>query len=222
MTMAERFDLLVFDWDGTVSDSESRIVAAMQQAIEEMELADRDDNAVREIIGLSLDEAISALYPGMEARHRSLLAEQYRFNYLAASSECAPLFPGTRKVISTLHNAGYLLAVATGMSRRGLDRSLRENNLGDYFHASRCADETFSKPHPQMLMDLMQMLGVTPTRTLMIGDSEYDLQMALNAEVGSLAVSYGVHPPERLLKFNPLACLDSLAELPVWLGYSDL
>jgi phosphoglycolate phosphatase len=216
--MAERFELLVFDWDGTVSDSESRIVAAMQEAIQEMALSDRDDNAVREIIGLSLDEAIIVLYPDMEARNRHLLAEQYRLNYLAASPECTPLFPGTKKVISALHNAGYLLAVATGKSRRGLDRSLRENNLGDYFHASRCADETFSKPHPQMLRDLMQILNVAPSKTLMIGDSEYDLRMAMNAEVDSLAVSYGVHPPERLLKFNPLACLDSLNELPVWLG----
>ena len=219
--MANRFNLLVFDWDGTLSDSESGIIAAMQLAIQEPGLTERHDVEICEIIGLGLEEAIDTLYPEIEVGQRHDLARLYRLYYPMVTAGSTPLFPRTQATIESLYNAGYLLAVATGKSRRGLDRSLRENNLGHYFHASRCADETFSKPHPQMLRDLMQMLDVSPERTLMIGDTEYDLQMAMNAEVASLAVSYGVHPSGRLLEFRPLTCLDSLAELPVWLEHPD-
>jgi phosphoglycolate phosphatase len=121
-------------------------------------------------------------------------------------------------MLERLAAEGYLLAVATGKSRVGLDRSLGETGLQDLFHATRCADETFSKPHPQMLLELMDELGVAAGRTLMVGDTVYDLQMALNARAYALAVCHGVHPPERLLDLGPLACLESLGEIPEWLA----
>lgn len=219
--MHDRFQLLVFDWDGTLSDSASGIITAMQMAIRDLRLAARDDDDIRELIGLGLEESIFHLYPELESEYRKELSSLYRSHYLKLTEKAAPLFPAVRETIAGLHDAGYLMAVATGKSRKGLDRSLRENDMGIYFHASRTADEAYSKPHPQMIMDIMFELDVLPEQTLMVGDSEYDLQMARNANVQSLAVSYGVHTPERLLESDPLACLDCLAQLPRWLEQHD-
>lgn len=215
--MTHRLNLLVFDWDGTLMDSEARIVACIQAAIEDLELEPREVASIRNIIGLGLYEAISTLYPGCDDSLVTSMTDRYRFHFLTANPTRSELFPGAEETVRGLSEAGYLLAVATGKGRRGLDRVLEETGLGQYFHATRCADETFSKPHPQMLEELMYELGAEPAETLMIGDTEYDMQMAINARTHSMAVSYGVHEKERLLSHNPLHCLDAIDELAGWL-----
>lgn len=213
-----RFELIVFDWDGTLMDSEARIVACVQGAFADLGLPAPTREAARDIIGLGLEEAMARLAPGADQASLAALVLQYRRHFLVTDRTPSVLFPGARETLDWMAGQGYRLAVATGKSRAGLDKSLAETGLERVFHATRCADETFSKPHPQMLFELMDELGAGADETLMIGDTEYDLQMARNAGVKSLAVSYGVHSPERLLAQGPLACIDSLAAIPGWLG----
>ncbi len=209
--------LIVFDWDGTLMDSEARIVTCMHLAIADAGLEPRSNDQVRHIIGLGLYEALVQLYPdGTEAEY-GLLVERYRHHFLFTDNTPMPMFEGAERLIRRLHDEGFLLAVATGKGRQGLDKVLEETGLGRYFHYSRCADEAGSKPSPQMLLDIMDWLGVENNAALMIGDTEYDLQMASNAGVDSLAVTHGVHDKSRLLECNPLACVDNLAELDDWL-----
>jgi phosphoglycolate phosphatase len=212
------FELLVFDWDGTLMDSEERIVASASAAIAELGLPPRSREAIRNIIGLGLPEAMQALYPGLDARSYVRLIDRYRDHFLAEAGSPMPLFPGAAETLTELRAAGFTLAVATGKSRRGLDRALAETQLAGLFAATRCADETRSKPHPQMLLELMAELGRPAAATLMIGDSEYDLQMALEAGVAAVGVGYGVKGCERLLDYRPLACFDVIQELPGWLN----
>jgi phosphoglycolate phosphatase len=216
----EKIRLIVFDWDGTLADSEAIIVSAMQKTIQELNMPVTNDYKIKNVIGLGLDEAIHCLYSKMSARNRRQFADEYRQHYLIMSAGgITPLFPHAREMLELLLDYGYLLAVATGKSRRGLDRSLKETNTDQFFHTSRCADECFSKPHPQMLQEIMETLYVKPEDTIMIGDSEYDLQMAESAGTTSIAVSYGVHDENRLLQYKPLACLDNLYDLKNWLVY---
>lgn len=213
-----KFKLLVFDWDGTLMDSEARIVECVQAAVSDLgrELPTRDE--VRNIIGLGLREAVNTLFPGADEELLHNIVNRYRVHYLDENSTPSRLFAGAREVIETLAGDEYLLAVATGKGRRGLDLVLKETGLGDYFHATRCAEEAYSKPHPAMLEQILDELGVFPHEALMIGDTEYDLEMAANARVASLGVSYGVHSTQRLAKHSPLACLDSVTEIPGWLA----
>jgi phosphoglycolate phosphatase len=213
-----RYNLLVFDWDGTVADSVHHIVTAMEAAIDAVQLPVRTPEQIRGIIGLGMYEAARALYPDVEEDLCREMVTHYGRNYLLTTKGNTVLFPGVRDTLEQLRESGYLLAVATGKSRRGLERVFAETGIKDYFHTSRCADETFSKPHPQMLHEIMQALGAEPGRSLMIGDSHHDLQMAINADVGAIAVSYGAQPVHRLLEFKPLTTLDHMAELPVWLN----
>jgi phosphoglycolate phosphatase len=215
--MTQRLNLLVFDWDGTLMDSEARIVACIQAAIEDLGLEPREVASIRNIIGLGLHEAINTLYPGSERSLHEGMTERYRYHFLTANPTTSELFAGAEETVRALSEAGYLLAVATGKGRKGLDMVLEETGLGEYFHTTRCADETFSKPHPQMLEEVMDELGAEPGETLMIGDTEYDMQMAVNARTHALAVSYGVHEKERLMKHGPLHCLDDITELNAWL-----
>jgi phosphoglycolate phosphatase len=215
--MTNGFDLLVFDWDGTLMDSQAQIVACMQAAAEDLDCDVPEHDAVRDIIGLGLPEAVTVLFPALDAGARRAMAERYRLHFLASERAPSELFPGAAETLLALGAQGYLLAVATGKGRRGLDKALGSTGLGKVFHASRCADETFSKPHPEMLHQLMRELGVEPSATLMIGDTEYDLQMARNAGVSALAVGYGVHEPNRLARHGPLACLGEIQELLPWL-----
>lgn len=214
-----RFDLLVFDWDGTLMDSIHRIVASMEAAAEDVGLAPLQRTDVLNIIGLGLPEAIARLFPAAPAAARSRFAERYRHYFVDASPIPAPLFPGATETLQQLRDQGYLLAVATGKARRGLDRALADTGCTHFFHASRCADEAPSKPHPQMLFDIMTELAVGPLRTLMIGDTEFDMQMAADAGVPALGVSYGVHTAERLSRHRPLTCLDDIGELVPWLQH---
>ncbi|WP_295445074.1 HAD-IA family hydrolase [uncultured Thiodictyon sp.] len=212
-----RFALIVFDWDGTLMDSQARIVDCIQAAFVDVGQPPPSPAAAADIIGLGLDDAMARLWPAADAAQRQVVADHYRRHFLGGNPTPSALFPGAVETLEWLSDQGYLLAVATGKSRRGLDLSLAETGLAGYFQATRCADESFSKPHPQMLLEIMEVLGVRPAETLMVGDTEYDLQMAANACTGALAVSYGVHSPERLLALRPLACLNSLGAIPQWL-----
>jgi len=215
--MPKKFDLLVFDWDGTLMDSAGAIAFSIQAASRDVGLSAPTDSEARHIIGLGLNEAIAALFPDLPRSDYAALVERYRHYYLTQDTEI-PLFAGAAETIAALREEGFLLAVATGKGRRGLDRVFEQTGLGHYFHTSRCADECFSKPHPCMLLEIMDELGVPQAKTLMIGDTSHDLQMASNAGVSSVGVSYGAHPRGGLLELSPLACADSFGELSRWLS----
>lgn len=196
-------------------DSERQIVACLLAATADLELPRVSDDQCRNIIGLGLREAIEALFPGRDARFHQQFVERYREHWFDSAGSSA-LFPGARETLEQLHDAGYLLAIATGKGRSGLDKVLAETDLVDYFHAARCSDETQSKPHPRMLLEILEQLAVAPEQAVMIGDTEYDMEMARQAGVAPIAVSYGVHHLERLLKYQPLACLQQIDELGDW------
>ena len=219
--MEREFKLLVFDWDGTLMDSEARIVSCVKGAARDMAIECPTDDQIRNIIGLGLREALEMLFPGSDNRFKEQFIDHYRRYFLNEDSTPSLLFPHSHEVLNNLAEADYLMAVATGKGRPGLNKVLDETGLGSLFHTTRCADETFSKPHPEMLIQIMDELGVEPEETLMIGDTEYDLQMAINAKTHGLAVSYGVHEVSRLNQFNPLGCLDDIAELTDWLAQAS-
>ncbi len=210
-----RFQLIVFDWDGTLMDSAATIVAAIQSASRDLSLPVPDVQKARHVIGLGLADALSYLFPELDAAGYEGVADRYRFHYLARDDEI-PLFDGVREMMSELADAGFLLAVATGKSRRGLDRALDATGLRSLFHATRCADEAFSKPHPAMLLEIMDELGTTAGHTLMVGDTTHDLEMARNASVAPVAVTYGAHSRDSLYACAPLACLDTVPALRAW------
>ncbi|MDR2710885.1 MAG: HAD-IA family hydrolase [Burkholderiales bacterium] len=214
---SRRFRLLVFDWDGTVVDSTAPIVRAVQASYRDLGMAVPEEKAVRYIIGLELGKAFFTLSPDLPERIVDELLERYRYHYMQDDA-AIPLFDGMRALLERLDRENYFLAVATGKSRKGLDRMLRQQGLARRFHATRCADESFSKPHPEMLLYLMERLSVAPEETLMIGDTTHDLQMAKNARAPSLAVSWGAHDKENLYKNEPLAIVDSVAALDTWLA----
>ena len=203
--------LIVFDWDGTLMDSEGQIVACLRAAMRDLGLAPLADDTLGNVIGLGLREAIDALVPGQDESFHTAFAGHYRNHWFA--SENSRLFDDARDVLELCKQQGFLLGVATGKSRRGLDRVLVETGLDLCFDATRCADEAPSKPHPQMLVDIMQVLDVLPEQTIMVGDTEYDLEMASNAGVASVGVSFGVHSIERLEVHGPMAIVDELPQL---------
>lgn len=215
--MRSRFDLIVFDWDGTLMDSTGRIVDSVRATASDLALVELSDAEMRNVIGLGLREAILTLYPHLDADAYSHFVERYRHHYLEACSTPALMFEGVIPLLEELRANKRLLAVATGKSRAGLDRVLTETGSRHYFQVTRCADETCSKPDPQMLREIIEELGVEPDNTLMIGDTEYDLEMACRAGIASLAVSYGAHAPQRLAQFEPLACVGSIADMRQWL-----
>jgi phosphoglycolate phosphatase len=214
---SRRFDLLVFDWDGTLVDSAAAIVASLQAACRDLELPIPDEERARYVIGLGLSDALAHVLPGVDTAHHPRVTERYRHHFLRLDGGIR-LFPGVTDLLVELHAAGFHLAIATGKSRRGLARSLAATGLERYFHASRCADEGFAKPHPGMLQALMNELAVGSNRTLMIGDTTHDMQMARAAAVASLGVCWGAHPVDALLACEPLACAHSIQELREWLA----
>lgn len=212
-----RYQLIVFDWDGTLMDSTGHIINCMQQAITQLALPPLEDSAVNHIIGLGLNEAVQALYPDIDATTIEQLANTYREVWLTTPHE-TPLFDNAFNLVQQLAEQAYFLGVATGKSRRGLDKVLKSTTLETFFHATRCADECHSKPHPQMLEEVMAYVGVSPKETLMIGDTEYDLQMATNAGADSLGISHGAHGVETLLACRPQAIVDDLHQAQQWLS----
>lgn len=215
--MTARFELLVFDWDGTLMDSAAAIAASIQSACRDLDLPVPSEQQARYVIGLGLGDAIAHILPGLApARYQDVQA-RYRVHFLERDAGTT-LFPGAADMLATLHARGHLLAVATGKSRRGLDRALLATGLARYFHASRCADEGHTKPHPGMLLGLMSELGVAGERTLMIGDTTHDMEMAHAAGVPRLGAAYGAHSKQDLLGYAPLACVEDFDGLRQWLS----
>jgi phosphoglycolate phosphatase len=211
-----RYRLIAFDWDGTLADSTAIIAASIQAACRDVGEPVPDDVAARYVIGLGLAEALAHVAPALPLERHPELSARYRHHYLSRDPQI-PLFEGVPELLADLHEAGFLLAVATGKTRVGLDRALSGNNLVQRFHATRCADEGRPKPHPDMLLHLMQALGVTPGQTLMIGDTTHDLELARAAGADAVGVAYGAHEPDGLLCAFPLAVVHSIAELRAWL-----
>lgn len=212
--MAERsYRLVVFDWDGTIVDSAATIVASVHAASADAGLARHSDQSVRNIIGLGLREAVDALYPGLDDDARARFVDAYRLHFLSPERAAVQTFRGVDEVLRQLHDEDVLLAVATGKGRRGLDRELQQTGLLRYFSASRCADETRSKPHPQMLEELLDVLGVDAGEALMVGDTSFDLEMARYAGVAAVGVTYGAHPRSALQRLQARALIDDIGEL---------
>jgi len=211
------YELIVFDWDGTLMDSAAKIVHCFERAFADVDATYPGAEAVRRIIGLGLKEAMAALMPGADASQCLAVTDRYREHFLALDAEAMSLFPGVRDGLKALTERGHLLAIATGKSRRGLDRVLQHTGLGDLFVATRCADEAFSKPHPRMLEDILERTGMTPAQAVMVGDTTYDILMAKAASMAGLAVGYGVHPREELMQHGALACCESFDEVLSWL-----
>lgn len=210
--------LFIFDWDGTLMDSTDKIIRCMQAAIKQLDLPQKDDEQVRHIIGLGLPEAVRRLFPGEGGAILDELAAGYSRHFIEADQTPCHFYPDVERVLIDLRTNGHQLAVATGKSRRGLDRVLANLKLSHFFDASRCADETASKPHPLMLEQLLDQCGMTAESAVMIGDTEFDLEMATNAGMRSIGVSYGAHVEARLLKHEPEMIIDSFTELLDWNG----
>jgi phosphoglycolate phosphatase len=213
--MTKRYDLIVFDWDGTVMDSTAIIAGSIQAACRDLELPVPSDETARYVIGMGLNEALRHAVPDAPEAMYEALTARYRYHFLAQDA-AIPLFAEARETIIELHGQGYWLAVATGKNRNGLNRALASSALGEYFHATRTADQTFSKPHPAMLLEIMDELGLEAERVLMVGDTTHDLQMAINAGVDAVGVTHGAHPEEQLRALNPLALVDDFIALRAW------
>ncbi|MDR6885933.1 MULTISPECIES: HAD family hydrolase [Variovorax] len=211
-----RFDLIAFDWDGTLYDSTRLIVRCIQAAVIDVGGAKPSENDAAWVIGLGLAEALARAAPDVPKEKYAELGARYRYHYLQHQDDLV-LFDGVLQMIDALRARGHKLAVATGKSRRGLNEALKTVALRDRFDASRTADETFGKPHPRMLLELMEELDVPAERTLMIGDTTHDLQLALNAGCASVGVSYGAHEPESFDELKPLFVAHSVASLEAWL-----
>ncbi|MDX1443189.1 MAG: HAD-IA family hydrolase [Gammaproteobacteria bacterium] len=212
------YQLLVFDWDGTIMDSEAHIVAAVQAAAEECGFDVPHKDSVRRVIGLGLREAVQAVFPDFEEGKFQAFVNRYRHHFLLKSTTAQAPFDGAVETLNELRQAGFWLAVATGKGRQGLDRAMRELELESVFHTSRCADETVSKPHPRMLQEILLDLALEPQDALMIGDTSYDMEMAANIGMDRLAVSYGAHEIEDLEQHAPLDIIHDIRELPRWLA----
>ncbi len=211
----KHYDLIVFDWDGTVVDSTAVIANSIQAASRDLGLPVPSDEAARHVIGMGLQQALRHAVPEAPEAMIQPLMERYRHHYFAQDGDIV-LFDEARDTIAELHQAGHRLAVATGKSRNGLDRSMHASGMEQYFHATRTADQTFSKPHPAMLLELMEELDAEPGRVLMVGDTTHDLQMAINAGVDALGMTHGAHPAEQLQQLQPRALLGDFAELRAW------
>jgi len=213
----KQFDLIVFDWDGTLMDSTATIVKCIQAAAKDLGLPIPSREQSAHVIGLGMGEAMQVAMPGLDPKVYPRIMERYRYHYLSKDHELT-LFDGVHEMLQDLSQQGYFLAVATGKSRVGLNRSLNAAGLLSTFDATRCADETFSKPHPAMLQELTRELGQDLRRTVMIGDTTHDLMMAQNAGSSGIAVEYGAHPLEQLAACNPVYSARTVPQLHQWLN----
>ena len=211
-----RYELIVFDWDGTLMDSTAAIVDSIQAAARDLGLEPPSSERAQHIIGLGLLDALRHAMPDLPRERYMDVAERYRHHFLARDRELK-LFEGIAPLLDELADAGHALAVATGKTRKGLERAMSTSGLQARFHGSRCADECHSKPNPQMLEELMAEFGVDPGATLMIGDTTHDVLMARNAGVDALGVAYGAHPRAQLEAEGPLFCAADVVELAHWL-----
>lgn len=207
------FKVLVFDWDGTLSDSLARIVDCLQHSSRLVGLPVPTDEAGRDIVGLGLKEALARLFPEADDLKLQQLKDSYTHHYVLLDHQPPPFYETVLDTLKELRAQGYLMAVATGKSRRGLDRTLGNHGLEDFFHATRCADETKSKPHPQMLNELVEHFAVSPHQVCMVGDTEFDMEMAVQAGVQRIGVSYGAHSADRLARYELVGCVDCFSDI---------
>ena len=217
MTSPRQFDLIAFDWDGTLFDSTALITRSIQAACADLGVVVPSDKDASYVIGMGLIEALQHAAPGLPRERYSEMGQRYRHHY-SVSQQGLSLFRGALEMLAALKARNLLLAVATGKSRSGLNESLSDVQLRGVFDATRTADETSSKPHPQMLLELMAELGVSAERTLMVGDTTHDLQLAVNAGCPSVGVSYGAHEPSTFAALRPLHIAHSVADLNAWLA----
>lgn len=215
-----KVDLVIFDWDGTVMDSVAQIVRSIQAAAGDLGVDAPSEAAAKDIIGLGLPEAMRVLFPSVTEAAREALRQQYATHFVASSHGQAAPFAGAEAMLQGLRASGVRLAVATGKSRKGLNRVLGDTGWEHYFAATRCADETLSKPHPRMLNELLNELNVPVQRAMMVGDTTYDLAMAEAIGMASVGVTYGVHSAERLQAHKPLALCHSVPELATFLQHT--
>ena len=211
-----RYELIIFDWDGTIMDSTGLIADSIQRAARDMALRVPTEAVAKSIIGLGIHESVARLFPELPRERQTEFALAYRHHFVARDHE-APVYAGIHELLDALAAPERFLAVATGKPRSGLERAFAHTGLKKHFHYSRCADEGFPKPHPDMLHKLMEFTSITPDRTLMIGDTTHDLELAENAGVDALAVSYGAHPRKVLKNARAKAVLDNVEDLSVWL-----
>lgn len=205
--------IVVFDFDGTLIDSTASIIQCIQSAITKMGLEQRDNDSIRNIIGLGLDEAILQLYPTMDSNSIAQMGMNYRECFFSESYSQDCLYPNVIECLEILKSMGVKMAIATGKSRRGLDKVLKETQLDGYFDITICADETSSKPDPLMLNQILQEMSIKPKNALMIGDTWFDLEMANSALVPAIGVSYGAHDIETLKEYKPLAIVDNIQDI---------
>ncbi|MDD2546680.1 MAG: HAD-IA family hydrolase [Burkholderiaceae bacterium] len=211
-----RFDLIAFDWDGTLFDSTAIIVRCIQQAVQDVGGAMPSEEAASYVIGMALTQALAHAAPDVPPEKYPELGHRYRYHYVQRQNDLS-LFAGVLPLLDDLRARGHWLTVATGKSRRGLDEALHSVQLKGLFHGSRTADETAGKPHPLMLQELMAEFDVAPERVLMVGDTTHDLQMAQNAGCASVGVGYGAHSTEAFAALGPLFVADSVPALHAWL-----
>jgi len=210
-----KYRLIVFDWDGTIIDSAETIAECIRDSARDMGLPVPTTERASHVIGLGLHDSLRLAVPELQAQQYPQFVAAYRKHFLAREDSMG-LFPGMNDLLKDLKER-HLLAIATGKSRRGLDRALAATRIGAYFSASRCADETNPKPHPAMLHELMRELGFSKSQILMVGDTSHDLEMARAAEVDSVAVTYGAHPEDGLRACSPTGCVSTVRELKAWL-----
>ncbi|MDP3878225.1 MAG: HAD-IA family hydrolase [Methylobacter sp.] len=211
--MKNRFDLIIFDWDGTLVDSIDWIVHCLQTAGEQCGCGIPEAQAAKDVIGLCISNACSTLFPGVDETTLMRLVACYQQTYASWQAGRGDLFPGVYEMLLELKQSGYQLAVATGKTRTGLQKALQATATEDLFCITRCADETASKPDPRMVHEIIRHTQAANERTLLVGDSTHDLQMALNAQISSIAVSCGAHPEQVLQHYKPLLCLRQPTEL---------
>ncbi len=209
----QQYKLVIFDWDGTLMDSVDRIVSSMQSAAKTIGLSLPSNDEVKQIIGLSIPEALKELFSGITDEQIETMRLQYKYEYQEGDNTPTPLFDNALSLLIQLREKNKLLAVATGKGREGLDRVLQVSETSEFFHTTRCAGEMPSKPDPQMLHSILTELDIAPHEAIMIGDTSHDLKMAQNAGVDSVGVTYGVHDKNVLEQYNPILIVDSLVEL---------
>lgn len=211
------YRLVVFDWDGTLMDSAAKIVNCFRNAAADVGLPVPAPRQARRIIGLGLPEALEELFPNAGDRQLAEVSRAYRDHFLERDDTATALFPGVVEGLTTLKSESYVLGIATGKARRGLERVLEETGTRDLFAATRCVDEALSKPHPRMLLDILDQTGIGAREALMVGDTTFDMAMAAAAGMHALAVSYGAHPVEPLLAEGPIACVHEFSEVVRWI-----
>lgn len=203
----------IFDWDGTVVDSIEHISTCLHHAATSIGYPALERDAYSNIIGLGLVEALRSLYPTITSDDMVAMRDAYSCHFMATAASAQKVFPGMTDILQDLHSSGRHCAVATGKSRRGLDRALAHSQLGDWFHVTRCADETRSKPDPSMLVEILAHLQLDPSDAVMIGDTSYDLEMAANIGMPAIGVPWGAHHPDTLAQHKPIAIVSDVAEL---------